>query len=104
MKVLYTFPALLYSGFLLTIGLSVGFSGLMMEAWLYLILLLAAGVLLCKKKWWGSLPGMAVGSVVIWLFNNSRVQQPVDIRPLGVGILVYFIAMGIICYKLNKQN
>ena len=104
MKVLYLFPALLYSGLLLTITLSLGFGGLMMEAWLYLALFFAAGVLLCRKKWWGSLPGMAAGSVIIYLFYNSRVQQPIDIRPLGIGILIYFTAMGILCYKLNKQK
>ena len=103
-KLLYIFPALLYSGFLLTIGLSVGFEGLMTEAWMYLLGLTAAAHLLCKKKWWGCLPGMAVGSVVIWLFNNSRVQQPIDIRPLGIGILVYYAAVGIICYRLTKQK
>ena len=102
MKVLYLFPALLYSGLLLTIGMSLGFSGLMMEAWLYLILFFAAGVLLCQKKWWGCLPGMAAGSVIIYLFNNSSVQQPVDIRPLGIGIFIYFAAMGILCWRLNK--
>lgn len=104
MKLLYMFPALLYGGLLLAIGLSVGFEGLMMEAWMYLLGLTAAAYLLCNKKWWGCLPGMTVGSVVIWLFNNSHVQQPIDIRPLGVGVLIYFAAMGIICYKLNKQK
>ena len=104
MKVLYLFPALLYSGLLLTITLSLGIGGLMLEAWLYLALFLAAGVLLCQRKWWGCLPGMAAGSVIIYLFMNSQVQQPVDIRPLGIGILVYFATMGLICYKLNKPK
>lgn len=104
MKLLYLFPALLYSGLLLTIGLSVGFGGLMMEAWLYLVLFYAAGVLLCRKNWWGCLPGMAAGSVIVYLFNNTHVQQPVDIRPLGIGIRIYFVVMGIICYKLNRQK
>lgn len=104
MKILYMFPALLYSSLLLTIGLSVGFGGLQMEAWVYLLGLTAAAYLLCRKKWWGCLPGMAVGSVLIWLFNNSHVQQSVDIRPLGIGIFVYFAVLGIFCYKLNKNK
>ena len=104
MKLLYMFPALLYAGFLLMIGLGVGYEGLTVAAWTYLMLLTTAAHWLSSKRWWGCLPGMAAGSVVIWLFNNSHVQQPIDIRPLGVGVLIYFAAMGIICYKLNKQK
>lgn len=102
MKLLYAFPALLYCGFVAMIGFDVGFGGFEPEAWVYVVLLMAAAILLCMKKWWGALPGMAVGSIIVYLFENSHVHQPVNVTPLGIGIILYFAAMGIICYKLTK--
>ena len=104
MKVLYIFPALLYAGFLLMIGLGVGYEGLAVEAWLYLLLLSAAGHWLCSKRWWGCLPGMAAGSIAVWKFNSASLGQAMNLNLLGIAILVYFAAMGVICYKLNKQK
>lgn len=102
MKWLYCFPAFLYGGFMLTIGLGAGFGAFLPEAWLYLILLAAAAVLLSMKKWWGAVPGGIVGGIVLYLFETSRVHQHVNVTPLGIGIIAYFVAMGIICYKLTK--
>ena len=102
MKLLYIFPALLYGVFLLIIGLGVGYQGLTMEAWIYLFLLTTAGHCLSSKRWWGCLPGMAAGSIMVWKFNAAAVEQGVN--PLGLALLVYFAAMGVICYKLNKQK
>ena len=104
MKLLYMFPALLYAGFLLMIGLGVGYEGLTVAAWTYLLLLTTAAHWLSSKRWWGCLPGMAVGSILVWQFNNASAEQAVSMNPLGIAILVYFAAMGIICYKLNKQK
>ena len=104
MKLLYCFPALLYGGLVATIGLSTGFGGFQPEAWIYLLLLMAAGILLSMRKWFGAIPGMAVGAIVIYLFETSHVHQHINVRPLGVGIILYFAAMGCICYKLNKRK
>ena len=102
MKLLYCFPAFLYGGLIATIGFGAGFGGFQPEAWIYLLLLMSAAVLLSMRKWWGAIPGMAVGTIVIYLFEASRAHQHIDVTPLGVGIILYFVAMGGICYKLNK--
>lgn len=102
MKFLYSFPALLYGGLVATIGFTAGFGAFEIEAWVYLVLLTAAAVLLSIKKWWGALPGMAVGGIVIYLFENSSAHQHVNVTPLGIGIVLYFAAMAVICHKLNK--
>lgn len=104
MIILYSFPALLYGGLIAMIGFGTGFGGFLPEAWLYLSLLIAAAVLLSMKKWWGAVPGMVVGGIVIYLFETSHVHQHVNVTPLGIGIIVYFAAMGVICYKLHKQK
>ena len=99
---LYSFPALLYGGLIATIGFTAGFGGFRMEAWLYLFLLTAAAVLLSMKKWWGALPGAVTGGIVIYLFETAHVHQHVNVTPLGIGMILYFAAMGIICYNLTK--
>ena len=101
---MYSLPALLYGGLVATIGASVGFGGFEPEAWIYLILLTVAAILLSIKKWWGCIPGMAVGSIVIYLFQMTRVHQHVNVTPLGIGVILYFAAMGLICYRLHKKK
>ena len=103
MKLLYMFPALLYCGFIAVIGFDVGFGGFLPEAWMYALLLISAAVLLCMGKWWGSVPGMAVGAIIIFLFVNSRVHHHIDETPIGIAVLVYFAVMGVICYRLRKK-
>ena len=104
MKLLYGLPAFLYGGLIATIGFTAGFGSFLWEAWLYLILLIAAAVLLSLKKWWGSIPGIVVGGIVIYLFETSHVHQHINVTPLGIAIILYFAGMGIICHKLNKMQ
>lgn len=103
MKLLYSFPALLYCGLVALIGFDAGFGGFQQEAWIYVALLLAAAVLLSGKKWWGSIPGMTVGGIIIYLFETSHVHQHVNVTPIGIAIILYYAAMGLICYKLHKK-
>lgn len=102
MKFLYSFPAVLYGGLVATIGFTLGFGAFEIEAWIYLVFLTAAAVLLSMKKWWGAVPGMMVGGIVISLFENSNAHQHINVTPLGIGIVLYFAAMAVICHKLNK--
>lgn len=104
MKILYSFPAFLYGSFVAYLGFSLGFGAFEPEAWVYLIFLTTAAVLLSMKKWWGAVPGMMVGGIVISLFETSNAHQHVNVTPLGIGIILYFAAMGMICYRLNKSN
>lgn len=102
MKLLYCFPAFLYGGLIATIGFTLGFEAFQPQAWLYLVLLVASGVLLSMKKWWGAVPGMALGGILIYLFETSRVHHHINETPIGLGIIAYFTAMGFICYRLTR--
>jgi len=104
MPFMYSLPAVLYGGLVATIGASVGFGGFRWEAWIYLILLIAAAVMLSMKKWWGCISGMTVGGIVIYLFQTTSAHQHVNVIPLGIGIIFYYAAMGLICYKLYKKK
>lgn len=103
MKLLYAFPALLYCGFVALVGFDLGFGGFQPEAWVYVVLLILSAVLLWKKKWWGSIPGIAVGGIIIYLFETSHVHQHVNVTPIGIAVILYYAAMGLICYKLHKK-
>ena len=104
MAFVYSIPALLYGGLIVTVGSSLGFGGLQPEAWLYLFLLTTAAVLLSMKKWWGSIPGMAVGGIVIYLFEATSAHQHINVTPLGIGIMLYYGVIGFLCYKLNRHR
>lgn len=104
MKLLYCVPSVLYCGFVAAIGFDSGFGGFLPETWVYVVLLVLASVLLCMGKWWGSFPGIAVGAIIIYLFVNSRVHQHIDATPIGIAVIVYFAAMGLMCYNLQKKK
>ena len=104
MKILYCFPAVLYGGLLALIGSDLGFGGFEPEAWVYIALLVLSAVLLCKNKWWGCIPGMAVGGIVVYLFENTSAHQHINANPIGIGIIAYFAVMGLFCHKLNKEK
>ena len=94
MKILYGFPAFLYCSFLLFVGMGIGFEGLSPLSWVYAAGLLAAAVLLCMKKWWGCLPGVAVGGILALVLLQQN-----ELPTWGTLIAVYFAAMGFFCYK-----
>ena len=72
MRILYSFPAFLYGVFMTLIGMSLGIGGFALEAWIYVLLLLIAAVLLCMNKWWGCFPGMVVGGIIIYTEHVFR--------------------------------
>lgn len=103
MKFLYAIPALLSCGLVATIGFDVGFGSLEPEAWGYVALLITAAVLLSMNKWWGSIFGMIVGGIVMYLSETANSHQHMNVTPLGIGIILYFAAMGLICCKFYKK-
>ena len=94
MKLLYAFPAFLYCSFVLFVGLGIGFGGFAPLTWIYALGLLSAAVLLCMKKWWGCLPGVAV-AVILGAVLLSQGELPT----WGLLIGIYYAAMGLFCYK-----
>ena len=104
-KVLYALPAMLYCGAVMAFGLRLGFDGsLKPVTWVYMALLLCAAVILCMNRWWGCVPGMAVGFLIIYLFANSRVHHHINETPIGIAVMLYFAITGIICYLTKKTK
>lgn len=67
----------------------------------------SAAYLLASGKWWGcfvgSLNGVyAIGEYYYKLMTHDKIV--IDSRPFGLIIIVYYLFMGWICWKENKQS
>ena len=107
-KFLYIMPAvlicMLYA--LLTV-LAGGIGGYQPIVLLYVCAPLLAGILLRRNKWWGSIFGIAVGAILVYMGSQSN-GQPIGIeRPMGIVFILYYLVMGILCLmdtrKKNKK-
>lgn len=98
-KVLYIAPAFLVCLFVGIIGLLFGFEGFQPMAWGYVICALAGSILLCKKHWWGGLIGALSGGLVIW----ESVSAAANTLPLGIGFVVYYLVMALLCARDRKS-
>ncbi len=102
-RVLYTMPAVmvvLFYGMLAL--LAGGFAGFQTRAWLMIVMPVVSAVLLLAGRWWGSIPGMLLGGLMIGI---SRVEPNSTIMLLGIIVFVYYMIMGILCMKdAQKQN
>ena len=50
---------------------------------------------------WGCLVGGITGGLIIWM-DILDVSGGVSTAALGIGFLVYYGIMGLICYKLDR--
>ena len=103
MKILYGFPAFivcLIFLFLLSFAGGIGAFGFM--ALVFLALPILAAVLLCMGKWWGAFSGMILGAMLLYSqLGNSGGE--INLIPVASVIIVYYAAMGFICYRLNRN-
>ena len=105
-KFLYIMPAVLICMlYALLTALAGGIGGYQPVVLLYIGFPLLAGILLRKNKWWGSLFGMAMGALLVYMGSQSS-GQPIDIeRPMGVAFIIYYALMGILCLMdIRKKN
>ena len=57
-------------------------------------MLFLSAVLMARKKWFGCIPGILVGIIVIWISFQST-GQVIDIeRPLGIALIAFYIFCG----------
>ena len=78
-----------------------GVSGFQIRAWLMIVMPVASAVLLLAGLWWGCVPGMLLGGLLVSIgkIGNS------DIAMLfGFVVLVYYLIMGILCLKDAKKK
>lgn len=101
-KVLYTMPAvmvILFYGMLAILAGGVG--GFQLRAWLMVVMPVASAVLLLAKLWWGCIPGMLLGGILIsiGMFGGSNLAM------IGGGaVFAYYLVMGILCFTDARKK
>ena len=103
-KFLYIMPAVLICMlYALLTALAGGVSGFQPIAFVYILLPIAAGVLLRKEKWWGCVFGVAMGALLIY---NGMTAQPKLMVGFAAGMILvgYYAVMGIVCAADNKNK
>ena len=96
-KILYYLPVII--GFIFYI--TVSFLGSVNPfVWVALLMLLVGAVLLNKNKWWGSIFGILIGCLLIYMWTQET-GQIIKETPFGIIMIVYYIICGVISYK-NK--
>ena len=101
-RVLYTLPAVMVVIFYGMLGLLAGgFASFQVRAWLMVVMPVASAVLLLAGLWWGCIPGMCLGGLLIsiGMAGNSYVSMI-----CGVAVFVYYLVMGILCMKDARKN
>ena len=90
-KVIYFTPAIFGLMFYSLLAVFSGFGAIHPAVWLCIAMLFMTAVLLEKKKWFGCIPGILVGIILIWMSFQST-GQVIDIeRPLGIALIVFYI-------------
>ena len=102
-RVLYTMPAVMVVIFYGMLALLAGgFASFQVRAWLMIVMPVASAVLLLAGLWWGCVPGMCLGGLLIsmGLYGGSNIAM------IGGGaVFAYYLVMGILCLAdARKKN
>ena len=93
-KVIYFTPAIFGLMFYSLLAVFSGFGAIHPAVWICISMLFVAAFLLAQKKWFGCIPGILVGFLLICMSFQST-GQVIDIeRPLGIALIVFYIFCG----------
>ena len=98
-KVLYFVPAIFGPVFYSLLAVFSGFGAIHPVVWLCIAMLFFSAVLMACKKWFGCIPGILVGAILIWMSFQST-GQVIDIEmPLGIALILFYILSGVVSRK-----
>ena len=80
-----------------------GYGLISIEQALWLIAFVISGILLCKGIFWGGIFGMIPAFCFIFMSTQENGQVINIEMPLGIIIVVYYIACGIVVFKKNNN-
>ena len=93
-KVFYFVPAIFGLVFYSLLAAFSGFGAIHAAVWICIAMLFVSAVLQTKQKWFGSIPGILVGVILIWMSFQST-GQVIDIEmPLGIVLILFYILSG----------
>ncbi len=96
-RLVYFIPSVIGLGFYSVVALS-GKGTIYPVAWVLVALLFVSGVFLCLNQWWGSIFGLLVGAVGIYLGTRDTGQIINEIA-IGIIICAFYIISGIYIYR-----
>lgn len=93
-KVIYFAPVIFGLVFYSLLTVFSGFGAIHPVVWLCIAMLFFSAVLMARKKWFGCIPGILVGAILIWMSFRST-GQVIDIEmPLGIVLILFYILSG----------
>ena len=93
-KVIYFTPAIFGLMFYSLLAVFSGFGAIHPAVWLCIAMLFLSEVLMAQKRWFGCIPGILVGVILIWMSFQST-GQVIDIEmPLGIVLILFYILSG----------
>ena len=98
-KVIYFAPAIFGLVFYSLLTVFSGFGAIHPVVWLCIAMLFFSAVLMARKKWFGCIPGILVGAILI-LMSYQSTGQVIDIEmPLGIALILFYILSGVVSRK-----
>ena len=101
-RILYTMPAVmivLFYGMLAILAGGIG--GFQPRAWMVILLPVVSAVLLLAGRWWGCIPGMCLGGLLISIGMAGGNQF---VMLFGAVVFVYYLVMGILCFQDARKK
>ena len=97
---IYGLPFLAGCIFYGAVGILGSFKAIQPIVWVMLALMLLAMMLMLRGKWWGCLPGIAVGILLINM-GLEETGQVINEAPIGIFLFAYWTALG---YARKKNH
>lgn len=101
-KILYYLPFIISLILYVFLGIISSFTSINLLAWISIILLFISGYLMNKNKWNGSIIGIVIGIILIYM-GTKETGQVIKETYLGIIIFLYYSLCGFISYKKGKK-
>ena len=105
MKIIFFIPAILFVMIFVFVVTSLGISSIEPRSYVWLALILIAGILLSKDQFWGGFIGIFLGILTIYS-STKETGQIIDIElPIGVMVVIYYVlCSGFVIFKKAKRK
>ena len=102
-KVLYFLPVALGTALYVFLGIASSFRSINLLVWIALVMLVISGILMNKNKWWGGVPGILIGILLIYM-GTKETGQIIKETPFGIIMCVYYIVCAVVSYKSGSTK
>lgn len=97
-KILYFLPFALGCVLYIFLGIASSFRSINPFVWIALGMLLISAILMDKNKWWGSVLGILIGILLIYM-GNQETGQIIKETPFGIIMCSYYIVCAVVSYR-----